>query len=124
MIVIPNIQFDILRSIYNVNGTNAATPFLENIVGHLTRIKDAQITVKPNMQGALQAIYEIYTDTSVDIRKGDIVVNMYRIGTQILWFETTAQEVWRVIDANDSSPGFLEYRDCVIGRFVGSGPYV
>lgn len=123
-VVLPNVQFDTLRSISNANGTFAATPYAEKYTGHITRIKDSQVVVKPNMQGALKAIYEIYVDTDVDIRMGDIVVNIVRLWTNIPWIDMSDQEVWRVLDANNSSPGFLEYRDVVVGRFIGSGPYV
>jgi hypothetical protein len=125
MIVLPNVQFDLLRSVYSPSyGTGAATPYAENIVGHLTRIKDSQLVVAPSLNGALKAIYEVYVDTSVDIRKGDILINIMRLGTEIPFIDIQDQETWRVMDANNSSPGFLEYRDVVVGRFVGSGPYV
>lgn len=85
-------------------------------------MKDSPMTPMPN--SALKAIYEVYVEPSTDIREGDIIKNIIRLDNNREWFPILGQETWRVLDANNSSPGFLEYRDVKIGRFVGAGPYV
>lgn len=116
-----NVFVDILRAEIMPNGaTDPAQPYLKKQKGHITRYKDSPFAVLST--SALKAEYEIYFDTDMDIQRGDIITNILRIATGRLWLPGSDTEQWRVIDVTNSSPGFLEYRDVVLGRYVYGGP--
>ncbi len=121
MILLPNVYIDILRSAYtSAGGTDSPRPHLQRVEAHLTRIKDAVLT--PLSTSAFESRYEIYTDVSVDIQKGDVIANIIRKDNNKPFFGPNQNEMYRVTDAVNSSPGQLEYRDCSLGRYVGGGP--
>jgi hypothetical protein len=116
-----NVFVDIFRSENMANGaTDPAQPHLRRQKGHITRYKDSPFSVLST--SALRAEYELYFDPDVDIQRGDVVTNIIRIATGRLWLPGSDTEQWRVIDVSNSSPGFLEYRDTVLGRYIYGGP--
>lgn len=121
MILLPNVFFDVLRSSYStVSGTDVVEPYLKHIEGHITRIKDSPKV--PSNAATLRAEYELYTDTIYDIERGDQIINIIRINTNKFWFVEGDNEFWTVMDSVNSSPGFLEYKDIIIGQYVAGGP--
>jgi hypothetical protein len=123
MIVLPNVYIDIYRSSYSSNsGTDTPTPYLTEIEAHLTRIQGAVLKPSPT-GGMLYAQYQLVVDVTVDIQRADLVKNIRRKTDRTLWFAANDFQEWRVIDANNSSIGFLEYRDVELTRFVAGGGY-
>jgi hypothetical protein len=121
MILLWNVFVDVLRSSNNANGaTDSPQPYLKRVKGHITRYKDSPFATLST--SAIEAKYELYVDPDIDIQRGDVVMNIIRIATGKPWLPGSDTEQWRVIDATNSSPGFLEYRDTVLGRYVYGGP--
>lgn len=120
-ITLPNMYVDIWRSDHASNGaTLPAQPYLNHVEGHLTRIRDSQL-MRLSASG-LKGTYEFYTDISLDIRMGDIFKNFVVKANGRTWYEVTDTEMWRVTDVQNSSPGFLEYKDIVLDRIIAGGP--
>ena len=121
MVLLTNVYIDVLRSTYTTSsGTDVPKPYLTHQEGHLTRIKDSMFV--PMQASALFATYEVYVEPNVDIKKGDVITNIVRKDTGKKWFNQSDMETWRVLESNVSSPGFGEYRDVTLGRYVGGGP--
>ncbi|GAC1589089.1 MAG: hypothetical protein NVS4B1_33430 [Ktedonobacteraceae bacterium] len=121
MIILANIYFDVLRSLFTAaTGTDVAKPYLSHIEGRIGRIKESDLLLLG--ASAIYADYDLYAESSVDIRKGDVITNIFRKDTGLKWFNQTDMETWRVLQSTVSSPGFLEYRDITLGRFIGGGP--
>lgn len=123
MIVLANVYVDIYRSSYSTSsGTDTAQPYLVKVEGHISRIQGA--ILKPvQAGGVLYSQYALGLDTSVDVQKGDIIKNIRRKDSGKLWFDNTDYQEWRVTDANNSSIGFLEYRDVELTRIVAGGGF-
>jgi hypothetical protein len=123
MIVLPNVLIDVYRSSYSVNGgTDTPQPHLTNVVAHLSRIQGAVLKPSPN-GGMLYAQYQLNVDITIDIQRADLVKNIRRLDNKKLWFAPNDFQEWRVIDANNASIGFLEYRDVELTRFVSGGGF-
>jgi hypothetical protein len=121
MIILANVYFDVLRSSYtSTGGTSEPLPYLQRIEGHLTRIKDSMLM--PMSTSAFKATYELYADPEIDIQLGDVVANIIRKDSEQPFFFGQSDEMYRVTDAVNSAPGFVEYRDVTIERIVGGGP--
>lgn len=123
MILLPNVLIDVYRSSYSSNsGTDTPMPYLTEVDAHLARIQGA--VLKPSVNGGmLYAQYQLTVDIFVDIQRADLVKNIRRRTDATLWFNANDFQEWRVIDANNSSIGFLEYRDVELTRFVAGGGY-
>lgn len=121
MVLLENVYIDVWRVVYTAGGgTSAPQPYMTNIPGHLTRVHDSMLVTQQS--STLSADYEVYVDPMYDIRRGDVITNIIRKDTRLPYFNQTDAETWYVLQSTLSEPGFGEYRDVNIGRYVAGGP--
>lgn len=115
-----NVYVDVYRSPAATSGTQVPALLLTQVAAFLFIDKRDGTAVMQT--SAIKDIYHMHVDVNTDIRRMDVIRNIVRIDTGLVWDTDTDTEVWRVIEAKNTQPGPLEFRMIKIARMISSGP--
>lgn len=127
MVLLPNVLVSTARSGYSQNfGTSGATqPKLVKQPGHIQSTRGIMHMLPAS---ALNSEYILRVDSGLDVHKGDVITAITLLDGKTTWpglglaNTPIANEVWRVAEANEDSPGILPNRLVYLERLVGGGP--